>query len=304
VTADGKSFVTTQQRNAAAIYVGDSSAVLNDKIDWKLTPISTEQATGYGLSWTAAGRLLQEDGAFRAYLTGSDGSNRIRLLEGDDLVFNPNACGSSDMVVVSRILEDNTPHLWRLSIATGELKQISFGKDEESGASCTPDGKWVVYRGFVATDTVAHIFKVSIDGGAPVELAKGTVHVPVVSPDGALIAYGRGEGQGASAKSKFVIQKLEGGPPIQEIEMPSTYSWSELGWTPDGHALAYVHNTTGNTQNVYLQPLAGGAPVQLTHFDSEPAVVAAYAWSRDGKKFAITRARYNDTDVVMFSGFR
>jgi len=46
------------------------------------------------------------------------------------------------------------------------------------------------------------------------------------------------------------------------------------------------------------------APVQLTHFNSEPAVVSAYAWSRDGKKFAITRARYSDTDVVMFSGFR
>jgi hypothetical protein len=53
-----------------------------------------------------------------------------------------------------------------------------------------------------------------------------------------------------------------------------------------------------------MQPLSGGAPVQLTHFDSEPALIRAYAWSRDGKKFAITRARYNDTDVVMFSGFR
>ena len=56
--------------------------------------------------------------------------------------------------------------------------------------------------------------------------------------------------------------------------------------------------------NLYMQPLSGGEPVQLTHFDSEPAVVSAYAWSRDGKKFAITRARYADTDVVMFSGFR
>jgi hypothetical protein len=53
-----------------------------------------------------------------------------------------------------------------------------------------------------------------------------------------------------------------------------------------------------------MQPLAGGAAVQLTHFNSEPGVVLAYAWSRDGKKFAISRARYNDTDVVMFSGFR
>jgi hypothetical protein len=37
---------------------------------------------------------------------------------------------------------------------------------------------------------------------------------------------------------------------------------------------------------------------------SEPAVASADAWSRDGKKFAVTRARYNDTDVVMFSGYR
>jgi hypothetical protein len=53
-----------------------------------------------------------------------------------------------------------------------------------------------------------------------------------------------------------------------------------------------------------MLPLAGSTPVQLTHFDSEPGVVRAYAWSQDGKKFALTRARYNDADVVMFSGYK
>lgn len=64
-----------------------------------------------------------------------------------------------------------------------------------------------------------------------------------------------------------------------------------------------MHNTTGNTQNLYMQSLVGGPPTQLTHFDSEPALIVAYAWSGDGKKLAITRARYNDADVVLFSGF-
>jgi hypothetical protein len=50
------------------------------------------------------------------------------------------------------------------------------------------------------------------------------------------------------------------------------------------------------------QPLTGGAPVQLTHFNSKPAIVAGYGWSRDGKKFAITRR--DDTDVVIFSNFK
>jgi Tol biopolymer transport system component len=137
-----------------------------------------------------------------------------------------------------------------------------------------------------------------------VELAKGRVGEPVVSPDGQMVAYVRIDGQGAGAKSKFVLQKLEGGSTVQEIEVPSAFTRMYLGWTPDGHALTYMRNTTGNTQNLYMQPLAGGEPVQLTHFDSEPASIAAYAWSRDGKKLAVTRARYNDTDVVMFSGFR
>jgi Tol biopolymer transport system component len=79
--------------------------------------------------------------------------------------------------------------------------------------------------------------------------------------------------------------------------------WHALGWTPDGRALTFVHNTTGNKQNVYMVSLSGGAPVPLTH-SSEPVFVPAYAWSKDGKKFALTRARYNDTDVVLFSGFR
>ena len=182
------------------------------------------------------------------------------------------------MVALSIVSEDNAQQLWQLNVATGELKQLSFNK-VEFGASCTPDGKWAVYQAFVATDNFTHIFKVSTEGGTPVELAHGSVFSPTVSPDGTMVAYGRTDGQGASAKTKIVIQKLEGGAIVQEIDLPSTYNFFRLGWTPDGHAVTYVHNTTGNTTNVYMQPLAGGAPVQLTHFDSEPSLVAAYAWS-------------------------
>ena len=300
VTGDGKSFVTTQVRQQATIYVGDSPAVMNDKIDWKLAPVSTEQATGYSLSWTASGKLLQVDSTAHAYVTGGDGSNRSHLLENNPLVAGLTACGPGDMVLLSLLSEDNQVQLWRLNAANGELKQLTFGKFAMN-SSCTPDGKWAVYYGFVAGDNVAHIFKISTDGGTPVELAHGTVYAPAVSPDGTLVVYGRTEGQGSSSKSKFIVQKLEGGAVVQEMESPSTFS--AVGWTPDGRGITYVRNTTGNTTNVYMQPVAGGAPVQLTHFDSEPAVVSAYAWSRDGKKFAVTRARYNDADVVMFSGF-
>ena len=40
------------------------------------------------------------------------------------------------------------------------------------------------------------------------------------------------------------------------------------------------------------------------HFDDEPSAIVAYAWSRDGKKIAITRARFYDSDVVLFTELR
>jgi Tol biopolymer transport system component len=134
-------------------------------------------------------------------------------------------------------------------------------------------------------------------------LARGSVSSPATSPDGALIVYERVDGQGTAAKAKIVVQKLEGGTPWQEIDVPSYYSAFSPGWTPDGRAITYLRTVGGATQ-IFMQPLAGGSPVQLTHFDTEPSDIVAYAWSSDGKKIAITRARANDTDVVMFSGFQ
>jgi Tol biopolymer transport system component len=304
VTGDGRSFITTEQRQAATVYVGDSPAVLSGKIDWKLTPISTQQATGYDLSWTATGKLLQKDMSWHIDETAADGSNRIRLVENDGLLFSAMPCGTGDLVVVGRVLEDNKPNVWLLNTVSGELKQLTFGIDVEK-ADCTPDGKWLLYAEGAASDGVGHIYKVLTVGGTPAELARGTSFSPVVSPDGKLIAYGKTEGQGNSKKSKVVVQRLEDGAIEKQIAMIAPFDdWHALGWTPDGKALSFVHNTTGSTQNVYMVSLSGGAPVPLTHFASEPVSVPAYAWSKDGKKFALTRARYNDTDVVLFSGFR
>jgi eukaryotic-like serine/threonine-protein kinase len=304
VTGDGQSFVTTEKRQAATVYVSDSPAVLNDKIDWKLTAASTQQATGYELSWTASGKLLQKDLSWHVDETAADGSNRVRLLESDSLLFSAMPCGPGDLVTVARVLEDNKPNLWLLNTATGELKQLTFGVDVEKG-NCTPDGKWLLYAEDASGDGIGHIYKMPTDGGTPAELARGTSFTPVVSPDGKLIAYAKTEGQGASTKSHIVLQSLDDGSIAKQVEMPAAFSdWHALGWTPDGKGLSFVHNTTGTTQNVYMLPLSGGAPVQLTHFNSEAVYVPAYAWSRDGKRFAITRGRYNDTDVVLFSGFR
>jgi Tol biopolymer transport system component len=74
-------------------------------------------------------------------------------------------------------------------------------------------------------------------------------------------------------------------------------------WSPDGQGMVFI-GASGAGSNLFFQSLNGGTPVQLTHFDTEPMAVYAVAFSADGKKVAITRARANNSDVVMFSNFR
>jgi Tol biopolymer transport system component len=165
--------------------------------------------------------------------------------------------------------------------------------------TCTPDGKWVIYQS--AFHGRRRIMKVSSDGGVPVELASGEVVRPFVSPDGKFVVYGRYIGEGANYRREWVIQSIEGGAPVRVLS--PTAAMKQYGWSPDGQGLMVIQDT-GVARDLFRLPLAGGDPIQLTHFDSEPLLVSAVAWSRDGKKLAIMRQRRNTTDAVMFTNFR
>jgi Tol biopolymer transport system component len=70
-----------------------------------------------------------------------------------------------------------------------------------------------------------------------------------------------------------------------------------VGWTPDGRGVAY-----GNDGNVWVQPLGGAAPRQLTRFtDRRP--IECFAWSRDGRRLALTRGSQTN-DIVLFMGLK
>jgi Tol biopolymer transport system component/predicted Ser/Thr protein kinase len=303
VTADGKMLVTSRYYTDSAIYVGDVPRELNGKIDWKLTAISNEQAAGAnGLSWTGSGKLVQLDGVNRAFITDAQGGERARLADENQGVLEVEACGNSEWVLESRMAADQTVNVWKSNTATGEAAQLTNTKFAGS-LSCTPDGKWFVYQDSGAKA----IYKLPMDSGSPQEVAKGNVCCPTISPDGKSLAYLKVEGQGAKQKVSFVASSLEGGLILKEIVMPPDLQNMNgsplLGWTPDGKGLTWL-STIKNAQHVMMQPLVGGPPVQLTHFVTEPALITQYAWSRDGKKFAIARQKYNARDIMMFTGYR
>ena len=80
--------------------------------------------------------------------------------------------------------------------------------------------------------------------------------------------------------------------------MPPSFQANTV-WLPDNRGIAYLDSRTGTT-NVWMQPLAGGKPVQLTDFKSDS--VAAFDWSRDNR-LAATRSA-ETTGVVLIRDFR
>jgi Tol biopolymer transport system component len=69
-------------------------------------------------------------------------------------------------------------------------------------------------------------------------------------------------------------------------------------WMPDGKAFSYYD---GRSRTVlWRQPIDGSSPRQLTE-QTNDGVLASYAWSRDGKRLAISRATPS-SDIVLFKG--
>jgi Tol biopolymer transport system component len=64
----------------------------------------------------------------------------------------------------------------------------------------------------------------------------------------------------------------------------------------DGHELTYIDTINGSS-NLWMQPLDGGPPKQLTHFTTDQ--IFAFDWSSDGKHLVYSRGdAINDVVII------
>jgi Tol biopolymer transport system component len=147
----------------------------------------------------------------------------------------------------------------------------------------TPDDRFVLFTS-IAGGTAA-IWMVPIEGGSPTKLADGGFWA--VSPDGGSLAF---------------IAQVNDAPLLLVCGLPECRSPRSIGamssltplsWHPDGRGVAYARDG-----NLWVQPLDGGAPRQLTRF-TDRRWIRAFAWSRDGQRLAIARPTVT-YDIVLF----
>ena len=237
-------------------------------------------------------RLLATSMDGKLWSLGADGSQRTLFTDllVNDFQGGPAPCGRFIVFASGRAA---TTELIR--VAPNGTDPVHLVKGDLNSAVCTPDGKYLFY------DDMQRIFRIPVQGGPSVEIAKilgenmgGRLSI---SPDGKFLAYPYRDSLPVPA-TKLAIISVEGGSPIKVLNAPGVV-WGLL-WSPDGKSLQYSFPKNG-TYNILDQPLAGGEPRQLTHYDS--GIIFDFHWSRDGKRLLMARGQ-TSSDATLLSNLR
>ena len=284
VTADGTSLVTARSETRVGVWVGDAMGSSGTEA---VVPAPYPRGIYRMIAW-AADHLL--------YGTADSGNLSIsRILPGK---------GPPEEIVAGGNMPATT---WdSQSIVFRNVKTEGISKADSDGRRAvelvsksylpyaevvTRDGQVVFLSG---RNGIQAPWIVSLNGGSPTEVAPlfAAVGSVDVSSDGRFVAFRSRDEQN---KAIWMICRLPACTMRQRL--PAIGQPTPLRWTPDG-SLAYVG---GQASNIWVQPLDGRPPYQLTQFADR--TVVDFAWSRDGKQLAIARASTTN-DIVLFKGLK
>jgi Tol biopolymer transport system component len=153
----------------------------------------------------------------------------------------------------------------------------------------SPDGKTLLYS---RVDTPRALWAVPIGGGEPRKIAADYGYIAQVSPDNRAVAYLTVPDLEGASPTICIVAPIEGGTPIASFTWPTQSSSPK--WTPDGKGLSFLA-TNDNVANLFVQPLAGGPPRQVTRLTE--GLIYAYLWTPDGKQVVLQRQLENVSNL-------
>ena len=286
VTANGRTLITIQSEKKANIWLARA-----DDLEHPTQLTATSYDGLNGLSWSPDRRLVytsQIAGEQNIWIIDPNHSEPQQLTA--HAGFNEQPVVSPDgRYIVFLSNRNGGEHLWRIDIDGKHPLELTHGTSDVQ-PTFTADSKTVIFR---SQSQPAALFRVSIDGGVPIPVIGLATFDPSVSPDGKLIACGYRPAP--ADRNRFAVLSIDGGQPRIISEWPALYG--RLRWSPDGSAISYAAKQEG-VGNIWLQPLDGSPPKQLTHWS--PAPIFSFDWSRDGKWLAYASGN-TTSDVVVIT---
>jgi Tol biopolymer transport system component/DNA-binding winged helix-turn-helix (wHTH) protein len=287
LTADSSRLAAVQDNRVSSLWVAPEGDAGRAK--------QTASDVGWNqeVAWTPDGRIVYSSnagGSAEIWVMNADGSNP-KQLTADASARRGLAVSHDGRYIFFASDRTGRFNIWRSDSDGSNLKQLTAG-DGDFYPQCTPDGQWVVYQRGERDPT---LWKVPTNGGESVQLTKTRAFRPAVSPDGELIAYHYLDPNVDRARWRIGVVSSEGGPRLKQFDFPPTLTWRFVRWSPDRQSIAYANNP-GGLSDIWLQPLDGSPPKQLTDFKAEQII--AFDWSRDGRSLAFIRG-VETSDVVL-----
>jgi serine/threonine protein kinase len=293
ITSDGKAFSALQIQSTNTIAVGPTSD------PDRAVAIDSGQSDGFGLAWTADGKILSSDKHAKFWLSSPDGQDRAAAfsVEGELFPGTFSLCQGGHYVILNRSLKSQVT-VWRANFSGRDLVQLTQGPDD-GYPECSPDGNWVIYI------SDGKLLRIPITGGPAQSVSKEEkkrIWRGWYAPDGEQIGILFEDGEGDDAPLRIGVLDQRGRMTKKFDFPPGKLPWADIFWifrfSPDGQGLVFGMKSSDVT-NLWYQPISGEKPRQLTHF---PDSVINAAWSPDRRRIALTRS-VQSSDAVLFSNF-
>lgn len=294
LSGDARSFVTMRTETVANIWTA-----ANEK-----NPLSQiTNGTGNYTSPTLApdGKILYASdatGSADIWEMNADGTHARQLTSNAQHNYTPIATPDNRYIVFQSD-HGGSRNIWRMNRDGSNAIQLTHGERETSHPVCSPNSRWVFYQGEGGAEKLERVWRISIDGGGPVQVADDISSRPTVSPDGKLVAYWKAPLD--SFNWRVEVVPFDGGTTIKTLEIPATAQrgtglFNSFQFTPDGRALTYI-DTRDNVSNLWLLPLDNSPPRPLTNF--KDGFIYSFAWSPDGK--LVCARGHATTDAVLIN---
>ncbi|MBV8857813.1 MAG: serine/threonine-protein kinase [Acidobacteria bacterium] len=288
ITRDAGRLITVQSNYVSQVSVAPASDLRRERA---LTP---KVGLSWGLAWTADAKLVLSSmvGSELNISSLDPTTSELKRLTGRGDNYHPSVSADGRYVVFASN-RSGAFNIWRMNTEGGEQVQLTFG-DGNFYPYCSPDNEWVFYEN--QSGGKITVWKVPLAGGEAVSVSNEYSRMPVVSPDGRVVAA-----RYFIAEDRLGIALLPaaGGPPLKMLPIPVA-DWQRVQWTQDGKALTYVKSADG-VSNIWRYDLADGQTRRLTDFSA--GKIFSYAWSPDFRQLASVRGNVV-SDVVMISDFR
>jgi DNA-binding winged helix-turn-helix (wHTH) protein/Tol biopolymer transport system component len=294
MTADGQTILTSAERAHATLWVTG--------LDRQAAAQRVVSVSGNLIlhRWLKDGRILFEEqvGSERSLSTiQPDGSGRERReihRSGPDA----DLC-ADDRTLVSWADYSGRSAIWRTDLTRGTSNPVVEVNGPVS-PRCSPDGQWVVYT-TKAGEPWETMWKMPLAGGEPQRLTSLHSLLPAFSPDGRSVAcfYAPTAPSPQREPNHIAVLDINEEGPTDVFPVAASVSRDvELRWSADGTMVTYVDNREG-VSNIWGQPVAGGAPRQLTDF--QQGLIFSFDWSPDGRQLSLLRGS-RSWDIVLIRG--